>query len=704
MSAPQSLAQPRAHRPDLDGIRALAILSVVLYHSGLPHLTGGFTGVDIFFVLSGFLIGGHIHAELRNGDFSYARFYQRRARRILPAFFAVLAFTLALAMVLLSPAEAAQLARSAFAATLSASNLLFCASTNYFAGRSTQNPLLMTWSLGVEEQFYLVVPLLLVLLARTRRGLLLPATLALSIVSFAFAWVASSTHPMLVFYLLPARAWELGAGVALAIAESRRPPHPLPSRWTNFPGLTGMALLLAPVFLLDPASGLPGPVLLPSVIGAVLLISAPASSINRGLLSSAPLVYVGKISYSFYLWHWPLLAFLHIIHGGDAPRSQSLAAIALAFAASVLSFHFIEQPFRRSRRSARPLLVRYGGTATASLAICAFIWSSHGLPSRFPALARTETAGESLSSDPCLAGYGRDVPNLSAACLENATAPQVLALWGDSHSAALAPGLRALALAQGYGFVQLGKASCMPAVGATHFVPRIPLLAAECLRFNRAALDEIRSNPRIRIVILSAEWPGYLYSDWQDGWLAADLAHARQSPTPGASRSLFVAGLAGLIDTLQASGKQVLVLRDTPTFAVDPAWRIRTRVIPARRVLAQWLRVHDATDPGLAAPESDPHAALANILLDEAISESKNAVLVDLAPALCNHLGQCLYRDGDKLFYGDANHLSPAGAVFAVRNLRLPLPTENAASAVLSSAHADSRSVARDSPGSPDPR
>ena len=214
---PESLLQPmattalslpasRAYRPDIDGLRALAILSVVFYHAGIHQLPGGFLGVDIFFVISGYLIGGHIHAELRAGSFSFLRFYPRRAKRILPALYAVLAFTLLAALLLLSPAETAQLARDACAATLSASNILFWGTANYFAGKSELNPLLMTWSLGVEEQFYAAVPLFMVLLARTRRPWILPATIAVCIVSFIFAAVCAPHYPILVFYLLPARA------------------------------------------------------------------------------------------------------------------------------------------------------------------------------------------------------------------------------------------------------------------------------------------------------------------------------------------------------------------------------------------------------------------------------------------------------------------------------------------------------------------
>jgi len=213
-----SSAAARSYRPDIDGLRALAILSVVFYHGGTAWLPGGFTGVDIFFVISGYLIGGHIFAELRAGDFSYLRFYQRRVKRILPALFAVLAISLLAAMLLLSPEEGAQLARGGCAATLSVSNILFWGTTNYFAGKSELNPLLMTWSLGVEEQFYAVIPLLMVLMAGVRRTWILAATIAVCFISFVFAAILAPRYPMMVFYMLPAR---MGVGCRRCAGRTR---------------------------------------------------------------------------------------------------------------------------------------------------------------------------------------------------------------------------------------------------------------------------------------------------------------------------------------------------------------------------------------------------------------------------------------------------------------------------------------------------
>ena len=659
------------YRPDIDGLRALAILSVVLYHAGVPRITGGFTGVDIFFFISGYLIGGHIYSELRAGSFSYLSFYRRRAKRILPAYFAVLAFILLAALVLLSPTEAAQTARSAFAATLSASNVLFWATANYFAPKTELNPVLMTWSLGVEEQFYAIIPLLMVLLVHIRRNWLLPAVLATCAISFLFAWSLLGRYPMLVFYMLPARAWELGAGVALAAAELNRKSSAFPASATQLLSLAGLASMLAPIFLLTAATPFPGPAALPSVLGTASVIAVPASWINRRILSLPPLVFIGKVSYSWYLWHWPLLALLRLLYDGTPPRAASLVAVCAAFAVATLSYHFIEQPFRRSTRPPISLLFRYAAVSVVLLGACAAIWLGHGLPRRFPALAGMEAAGQALSADPCLAAE-TDRPNLTPACYDASGARPSVALWGDSHAAALAPALRSAANAQGYGFVELAKNSCTPLTGATHYIPRLPRLAGECRQFNRTVLGLLEADHRIRVVILAAAWAAPLYRNWMDGWLTADLAREPQVPSLEGSRRLYIESLAGSIRSLEDAGKQVVVLEDTPNFDFDPMLKVRTARIPERRALASWLGVQRDLYPGTASPVADDEIAASVSVLEEAAAHLPGVTLVDPKPTLCQSATECTYCDKESLLYIDSSHLSPDGARRAIRDLRLP--------------------------------
>jgi peptidoglycan/LPS O-acetylase OafA/YrhL len=671
-SASAASSAERAYRADIDGLRALAILSVVFYHAGPAWLPGGFTGVDVFFVISGYLIGGQIYRELCNGAFSYLRFYQRRAKRILPALYAVLVFTLLAAFLLLSPGEFTELAKEAFAATLSASNVWFWATTNYFAGNSELNPLLMTWSLGVEEQFYVVIPLMLVLMAGLRRKWILPATIAVCLLSLAIAASLAARFPMMVFYLLPARAWELGAGVALAVTELNRKSSLLSGALAQIAGFAGLALVLAPMFLLSAHSALPVPPLISSVVGTALSIAVPRCWMNRQLLSLPGLTFIGRISYSWYLWHWPLLAFMHIIGGAHLPAAAPALAVATSFAAAVLSWRFIERPFRGSLRAPAPMLMRYGLAAAALLLLYGLVGFSRGVPQRFPALAHMEAVGRALSNDPCLAGLTKNEPSLKPACVGSSPTGQAVALWGDSHSAALAPGFRSAAATQGYAFVQLGKASCPPLIGATHFIPRQPLLAAGCERFNRKALALLQADRNIRVVVLAAAWSAPLNRTWQDGWLVSDPAHESEIPTPEANCRLFVDSLKATLHALQAAGKQVIVVEDVPSFEIDLLWRVRSTRIPARRRLATWLGIQAVTDPGFASPNPNPNFALADSLLRQAATGSPAVPLVDLNPALCSAPAECAYRFGENLLYSDSSHLSNFGALYALRNFRLP--------------------------------
>ncbi len=672
MNAHPSAVPDRAYRPDIDGLRAISILSVVLFHSGLVGLNGGFTGVNIFFVISGYLIGGQIWTELDARAFSYKRFYQRRAKRILPAFYAVTIFTLAAGLLLLSPRDLEQLGRGSIAATLSASNILFWKTANYFAGSSERNPLLMTWSLGVEEQFYLLVPLLMAVVARLRSRSILPTIAAVSLGSFVFACVMASHYPMAAFYLLPARAWELGAGVLLAVAETKRKQKLVARGWAELGSVAALVLMVTAIVAPFPQFTASAWTVLPAVAGAMLAIAVPGSWINRRLLSAPPLRFIGKISYSWYLWHWPLLSLMHILHGGAIPVARAAETVALSFVLAVASYFLVEQLFRRSTQPAIPMLVRYALASAVLLAACVAVWSSHGFPQRFPVLAQMENSGQALRSDPCLAGLDRDTPNLSPPCYDAAGTTPLVALWGDSHSAAIAPGLRDLAEAQGYGFVQLGKASCPPLTGATHFIPRIPTLAQGCLGFNRAVLIQLRADPHIRIVILSAAWAAPFYRDWENGWLTADFAHVQQTPTAQATSALLAASLRNTIESLQASGKRVLVLEDVPEFTMDPLWRVESERIPARRQLVQWLNIADARDSGAALIETGANIALSRSVVEHTVAQCRSAQLIDPQATLCADSLQCAYRDAGGLLYLDSNHLSPDGARRVLGNFKFP--------------------------------
>jgi peptidoglycan/LPS O-acetylase OafA/YrhL len=660
----------RSYRSDIDGIRAIAVSSVVLYHAGLPTISGGFSGVDIFFAISGYLIGGHIFSQARSGTFNFLGFYKLRAKRILPAFYAVLAFTILTSLFFLSPFENHLFALSACSAALSCSNIFFLHYLqDYFNAGTSYHPLLMTWSLGVEEQFYAVIPLLMVLLARIRRSLLLPATLAVCILSFLLAWHQVYFHPSNAFYLLPERAWELGIGVALAVMEQTKGTLSLPAPLTHLLGTTGFALMVAPVFLLKASTPFPGPAALPSVLGTALVIALPASWINRRLLSLPPLVFIGRISYSWYLWHWPLICYLRIASGDNVPTYAALTAVAFSLTAAILTYYFIEQPFRRSRRAPGPLLLRYAVASACMLAVSGAIWASSKIPhipQPFPLLATTDQETWSPQSPLCMPD--RYVLDLSPGCYNSSDTRPSVAIWGDSHSAALAPSLRAIAQEQGYGFIQVSHSQCAPLSGSALYDTQSPLNARQCIQFNHQVLDLLCNDPHLRVVFLVGMWA----LDASSGWVYSGSAHDREILAPDAANALFRRSLTATIQSLQAAGKQVVVMGDVPFFSIDPLMRFRTSHIPVRHVLSVWMHAAVAEDTGVGYPGKDDQSASVNPQLRDVVDGFEGVSLIDLRSKFCHGGGECMYRIGDRMLFRDPNHLSPFGARYALSDYHLP--------------------------------
>jgi peptidoglycan/LPS O-acetylase OafA/YrhL len=468
IEAPQKSRDIR-YRADIDGLRAIAVLLVVAYHTGLqlpggialwvgrhisaalaarlaaPVAGGGFVGVDIFFVISGFLISGILLREQAAGSFSIVRFYERRVRRIFPALVAVLLFTFATGYFALIPSEMKDLAQSTLAATFSAANLYFWKTSNYFQPNALTKPLLHTWSLAVEEQFYVVFPVLLLLLHRVARRSLKLAIVLLALLSFAASAVGVYTRPGSTYYLPHTRAWELLAGTILAL-EIVPPPRTRLGR--DLSSLIGLALVLFSGFVFTGTTPFPGAAALLPCAGAALLIAAGVTgpSLVGRLLSTPPFVFVGLISYSLYLWHWPLLLIDQYEYFPAVQLAKPWLLLAM-FAVATLSWRFIEQPFRSGalRLPQRQLFVSAAVAVVLVSALSAWAVVSDGIPARFSpqmlALAQYPESGwrESQWTGLCFA-YAA-VPTIAPQCLApNPGRPHFL-LFGDSHAAHLSYGL-----------------------------------------------------------------------------------------------------------------------------------------------------------------------------------------------------------------------------------------------------------------------
>jgi len=657
----------RSYRPDIDGIRAIAILSVVIYHANEHSLPGGFTGVDIFFIISGYLIGGHIYSEIRSGTFSFLNFYKRRAKRILPAFYLVLSLVFVASVVLLTPVEIKVLAMSAISSLLSASNYYFYRRLgDYFVTTASFNPLLMTWSLGVEEQFYALAPLTMVLFARVRRSLLLPAVMTFSILSFTLAVLQLGKYPNYVFYLLPTRAWELGAGVTLALSELDW-CNRLSKQSAQIVGILGLVLMVVPMFTLTPSTPFPGVSALPSVLGTGLVISTSASWMNATILGSMPLVFLGRISYSWYLFHYPVLIYMGALSGREMSPPVTALAVLISIVCAVLSYYLVEQPFRKSTRPSKPLLIRYFGVTIAFMLAFTFLRYSSWTLSGYPHVSQHD---EGLSGG-CEVDYGVDEPNLSKACYDTSDPLPTVALWGDSHAGVLAPVFREVANNQGYKFVQMVKSSCLPIIGSAIRINNYPNEARNCMHFNNEVLRLVLSEGHVRIVILTGEWSRPFSGGDKAGLLILDQASRKLPSASAGSREVFYDSLASAIRPLRDAGIHVILVDDSPIYAFDPQLRYETSIIPARHGLASFLGEY-RDDSGLATPDPTPAADTATELMKNVKIEFPVVDLVELKSVFCEEQNYCAYIANGKLLYRDPGHLTLDGAKYALRRFSLP--------------------------------
>ncbi|MCE6959223.1 acyltransferase [Cereibacter sphaeroides] len=464
-----------SYRPDIDGLRTVAVLPVILFHAGfsswmgIPIAPGGYVGVDVFFVISGFLISRIIYAEVTGGTWSVVGFYARRVRRIFPALFLVYLTCLAWAATQGIGAEAGQIRNAVMASVLFVSNVWFSMSSGYFDSGIQDNPLLHTWSLSIEEQFYIFFPLVLLALRPLRHGSRVALLVALVLASLgASAWMTRA-DPDPAYYSLATRAWELGIGGLLAIA----PPRLRSARLAEGLGLAGLAAILLAILGFDKSTAFPGLAALLPVLGAaaVILSGMERRTLAGRFLGWAPMRTIGLMSYSLYLWHWPILVFMRLSGYGD--RKSALLAIALCFLASWLSWRFVETPFRKGWRSAAPRSFFLGGAG----AMAATLLLAMGVPAlnrmTVPMDAETRriaafNGAESIAAmrkETCFltSRSGLDDFRVESCLAADPARPAVLVI-GDSHAA---QHVRALQEANPQATIlQATAAGCLPLLEA----------------------------------------------------------------------------------------------------------------------------------------------------------------------------------------------------------------------------------------------
>ncbi|MGM9425541.1 acyltransferase family protein [Hydrogenophaga sp. MI9] len=497
-----------AYRPDIDGLRAIAVVAVILHHS-FPHaIQGGFVGVDIFFVLSGYLISQKLLEDLQHGQFGIAGFYARRIRRILPALLVVMAATLAAASLVLLPLDLMRLGRHAMSAAVFASNFTLWSESGYFDAEAFRKPLLHLWSLAIEEQFYIVWPGVLWLLHRWRLGPRRAIGVVLLLSLLYSLWLLKADRTA-AFYHPLSRFWELAAGALLAAHTLRAPDGGAPDnrRWRTVLAVAGLLLLTVVLVRLTPERRFPGGWALAAVVATSLLIlSGPDTALHRRLLSHRVMVWVGLISYPLYLWHWPLLTLARIHHGGLPPVAQQWLWVGASVLLAWLTWRWVERPVRFGRWKRRPAVVGLLCAGLVAMAAAGF-WLSRPSPATAGAPPLIQTlqtrVGEKVLTEgwrvkDCMLGFEQTGRDFKPFCTETAPRPMVF-LWGDSHAGALYPGFKALQDKGEYrfGLTERTAAICPPVLGHE---PR-PL----CQALNDSNLEDVR-RLKPEIVVLYAFW------------------------------------------------------------------------------------------------------------------------------------------------------------------------------------------------------
>lgn len=640
------------YRPDIDGLRAIAVLAVVGFHAFPGAVPGGFAGVDVFFVVSGFLITGLILSDLGQGRFSIAGFYARRIRRIFPALILVLAAAGVAGWFVLLPDEYRQLGKHVAAGAGFVSNFVLWREAGYFDELAAIKPLLHLWSLGIEEQFYIAWPLLL-WLGWKRSAVLLPATLLIGAASFGVNLALVGGDSVAAFYSPFSRFFELAAGSALAVLKFQGRIGSLPRDWA---AIAGAILVAAGLAVLDRDSLFPGAWALLPVGGTFLIILAgPLAWLNRKLLSRRELVWLGLISYPLYLWHWPLLAFARIVER-EVPAPALRAAMVLgSVMLAWLTYALVEKPLRlaplrRERIAALCVLMLALGAAGFA------VYRSGGVPSRSIGESARHIEAQAewryWSAPDCVALYGAEP------CQASSANPRYMIL-GDSHANHLFPGLALTEPA--FDVVQAG--TCPPLEGVRLHVlknqDKHPCARTDYVELNKRILER---NPAIRTVILAALWrnalTGELVNARERGiWGGLKLAPASGDTAGRAGPELTLEGLSRTIETLRARQLKVVLVRDTPDIGSElveyckltPRFNPRDCSMPRREYL-EYRRQEDELLRGLRKKFPD-------------------LAVFDPIDSLCDQERCYLMRNGVLLFR-DNHHLSVNGSKLLASDLK----------------------------------
>ncbi len=662
------------YRRDIDGLRAVAVLPVILFHAGFTVFPGGFVGVDVFFVISGYLITRLILTDLDAGRFSLTYFYERRARRILPALFVMLAVSSVLAWITLMPRDMEAFARSLLGTGLFASNIVFWKEAGYFDTASHLKPLLHTWSLAIEEQFYIFFPLLLMLIWRRGRRFVVPILVVTFVLSLGLAQWGAVHKPNSAFYLLPTRAWELLVGVFCAFYLHR---HPQPCTGAGAGSALGLSMIVGAVIFFHDGMVWPGINALVPTLGTALVIlyANPLTRTGR-MLQAGPLVGLGLISYSAYLWHQPVFVFANYRNLTALSPLAMMGLVGLTLGLAWVSWRFVERPFRRRRAIARPALFRLSMAGLVACVAAGFVGvQQKGLPDlRIPGDVAA-LAAYAYDDNPlrprCFSGPARPVSPDAACVLGKASAVRG-ALLGDSHSDAIAGRLHEGLAQQGVGLKHIWLNGCPPVPGL-HLLHRPS--SAQCQTFNDKVFARLAADETLEYVVLAARFTVYLEGETYDngeggveepGSFATGQPGRQPDTYPEAERRADVARLyQRSVQTLLDAGKTVILVYPVP----EQGWDVPMH-------MAKDLFYRDRLED-LSVSEAHFRARNARtIAAFDDLGAQARLFRVRPSDVFCDTFdaGRCAGSLGGVPLYYDDDHLSHTGAAYLVPHVLAHLP------------------------------
>ena len=629
------------NRRDIDGLRALAVIPVVLFHFGFSTFSGGFVGVDVFFVISGFLITSILFREISAQRFSFVDFWARRARRIIPALSVVLLATLALGWMLLTDKDFSELGRTVRYQALFISNILFMREDGYFEPASELKPLLHTWSLAVEEQYYIFFPLLMVGLMRHVRHWRW-MLFAVLLVSFSLNIAFIDRKPDVAFFSLPTRAWELLCGAMLAVLPA--PKHAVKPWIYQAVGMAGLAAVLVAVFTFTKATVFPGWAAALPVLGATALIWSGAQGPTwvGQILSARALVWIGLLSYSLYLWHWPIYVYANAISIDGIQPWEAAGWIVLALGLAWLSLRYVELPFREKRLLAgrKPVLVG-GLLVMAVLAVTgSVVRSQDGFPQRLTGKAQEYAQAREWRAGQLKCMLVTKDKNLDKACLlgSNKELPATRMVWGDSHAAALMPAVERSATLEGRPVWLYSMSACPPILSDE---PR-----QRCKDFNEKTMQQVR-RLQIKDVVLASNWNLYVYGR-EDGDRTVLL---NQHDNTAQAEARMAAAVKARVAAIREAGAQVWLFVEVPQQRKGSVAR-----------LTSLARIGRSTE-GQGRPLEE-HLARQHFLSDlfNSMSAADPGVhVIDPTPMMCGEQ-VCNIEVNGHSQYRDEGHLSDAGS------------------------------------------